>query len=211
MELVPFKSSKITTEQVWAVKEGERRPVAFHHILVMIVMIIVGFVIGAYGSINFPLGFGVNFFWVGIVVQQVGAMWFGAWGVIAGCIFPFFSNAVARAPFYVSLAYIPANAVQAWLPAWAFRQFKLDPRLRAPRDYLILFVTMVVSSAFGALWSTLVVLRSYGLLNTESVQQFVWGWFMGNVIAGLIFNFLVLKVFSGLVIRTKVFVKGWFA
>lgn len=211
MELDPFKSSKISSEQVWAVEEGEMRPISFYHILVLIVLIVVGFVIGAYGSINFPLGFGVNFFWLGIVVQQVGAVWFGAWGVIAGSIFPVFSNAAVQTPFYVSLAYLPANAVQAWLPAWAFRKFKLDPRLREPRDYLILFVTMIISSAFGALWSTLVVLRSYGLLNTESVSQFIWGWFMGNIIAGLVLNFLVLKVFSSLVIQTKLFVKGWFA
>jgi hypothetical protein len=139
------------------------------------------------------------------------AIWFGAWGVLAGAIFPFFSNAVAGTPFYVSIAYIPANAVQAFLPAWAFRRFKADPRLRSGRDYLILLAAMVISSAFGALWSPLVVLRGFGLLTAESVPLFVWGWFGGNVVAGIVFNFILLKALSSVVIRTPAFVKRWWA
>jgi hypothetical protein len=144
-------------------------------------------------------------------VQQVGAIWFGAWGVLAGAIFPFFSNAIAGTPFYVSLAYIPANAVQAFLPAWVFRKFKLDPRLKSKRDYLYFFGAMLVSSAFGALWSTLVVLRGFGLLTTDSLPLFIWGWFGGNVVAGVVFNFVLLKALSAVVIRTPAFVKQWLA
>lgn len=201
----------LTAEQIWTVQPGERRSVGVIHIVITALLIGIGFVVGAFGSISFPLGFGVNFFWTGIAVQQVGAIWFGAWGVIAGAIFPFFSNAIAGTPFYVSMAYIPANAVQAFLPAWAFRFFKADPRLRTGRDYLILLGAMIVSSAFGALWSPLVVLRSFGLLTTDSVPLFIWGWFGGNVLAGLVFNFGLMKALSGVVIRTPAFVKRWWA
>lgn len=203
--------SEMTAEQIWTVQAGEKRSVGVIHIVTLALLIGIGFVVGAFGSISFPLGFGVNFFWTGIAVQQVGSIWFGMWGVLAGIIFPFFSNAVAGTPFYVSAAYIPANFVQAFLPAWAFRYFKADPRLKSGRDYLILFVAMIVSSAFGALWSPLVVLRSFGLLTTESVPLFIWGWFGGNVIAGLVFNFILLKALSAVVIRTTAFVKQWWA
>ncbi len=208
---MPSTSAELTAEQIWTVEAGERRPVGVIHIVLLALLIGIGFVVGAFGSISFPLGFGVNFFWTGIAVQQVGAIWFGAWGVLAGAIFPFFSNAIAGTPFYVSLAYVPANAVQAFLPAWAFRYFKADPRLRSRRDYLILLAAMIVSSAFGALWSPLVVLRGFGLLTAESVPLFIWGWFGGNVLAGLVFNFILLKALSGVVIRTQAFVKGWWA
>ena len=139
------RSSEMTAEQIWTAQEGERRSVGIIHIVILALLIGIGFVVGAFGSISFPLGFGVNFFWTGIAVQQVGAIWFGAWGVLAGSIFPFFSNAIAGTPFYVSAAYIPANAVQAFLPAWAFRYFKADPRLRSGRDYGILLASMIVS------------------------------------------------------------------
>jgi hypothetical protein len=208
---IPNAPGELTAQQIWTVEAGERRPVGVIHIVILALLIGIGFVVGAFGSISFPLGFGVNFFWTGIAVQQVGAIWFGAWGVLAGAIFPFFSNAVAGTPFYVSLAYVPANAVQAFLPAWAFRHFKADPRLKSARDYLILLAAMIVSSAFGALWSPLVVLQGFGLLTTDSVPLFIWGWFGGNVIAGLVFNFILLKALSGVVIRTPAFVKRWWS
>ena len=208
---VSRRSSEMTAEQIWTVQPGERRSVGVIHIVITALLIGIGFVVGAFGSISFPLGFGVNFFWTGIAVQQVGAIWFGAWGVLAGAIFPFFSNAIAGTPFYVSLAYIPANAVQAFLPAWAFRFFKADPRLKSGRDYMILLGSMILSSAFGALWSTLVVLRGFGLLTTDSIPLFIWGWFGGNVLAGLVFNFILLKALSAVVIRTPAFVKKWWA
>lgn len=205
------KREELTAEQIWAVREGERRSVGIIHIVVTALLIGIGFVVGAFGSISFPLGFGVNFFWTGITVQQVGAIWFGMWGVIAGAIFPFFSNAVAGTPFYVSLAYIPANAVQAFLPAWVFRRFKLDPRLKSVRDYIGLIIAMIISDIIGALWSVLIVLRGFKLLTAESVPLFIWGWFGGNLIAGIVFNIILLKALSSVVIRTKMFVKGWFA
>lgn len=204
-------SKSLSATQIWTTEPGEKRSVGVIHIVITALLIGIGFVVGAFGSISFPLGFGVNFFWTGIAVQQVGSIWFGAWGVIAGTIFPFFSNAIAGTPFYVSFAYMPANFIQAFLPAWAFRTFKADPRLISGRDYLILLVSMIVSSAFGALWSTLVVLRGFGLLTTNSVPLFIWGWFGGNLLAGLVFNFILLKALSPVVIRTPAFVKKWFA
>jgi len=211
MSAVLHKPEELTASQIWTVQKGEKRSIGVIHIVITALLIGIGFVVGAFGSISFPLGFGVNFFWTGIAVQQVGAVWFGGWGVLAGAIFPFFSNAIAGTPFYISMAYIPANAVQAFLPAWVFRKFKLDPRLKSSRDYLGLLGAMVVSSAFGALWSTLVVLRGFNLLTTESLPLFIWGWFGGNVVAGVVFNFILLKALSGVVIRTTAFVKRWFA
>lgn len=203
--------SEFSEEDIWTVKEGEKRTVRIAHIFITILLITIGFVVGAFGSVSFPLGFGVNFFWTGIVVQQIGSIWFGAWGVIAGAIFPFFSNAIAGTPFYISLAYLPANAFQAFLPAWVFRRFKLDPRMKSGKDCLYLFLAMVVSSIIGSLWSVLVVLKGYDLLPPGSVPLFIWGWFGGNVIAGVVFNFILLKALSAVVIRTKAFVKRWWA
>lgn len=198
-------------DSVWTVLEGERRSVGVIHIVITALLIGIGFVVGAFGSISFPLGFGVNFFWTGIAVQQIGPIWFGGWGIIAGVIFPFFSNAIAGTPFYVSLAYIPANFVQAFLPAFAMKKLNCDPRLKKGRDYLVLFVAMVVSSAFGAIYSPLVVLKGFGLLTVESLPLFMWGWFGGNVVAGVVFNFVLLKALSGVVIKTPAFVKKWWS
>ena len=79
--------SELTAKEIWTVQEGEKRSVGVIHIVITALLIGIGFVVGAFGSISFPLGFGVNFFWTGIAVQQVGAIWFGGWGVLAGTIF----------------------------------------------------------------------------------------------------------------------------
>jgi len=208
-----------TVEDVWSAPPGQQRRVRPVHVAITVALIVVGFLAGAFGSINFPLGFGVNFFWTGITVQQVGSIWFGAWGVLAGTIFPIFSNMITgqpldlpvtatAAPLYISLAYIPANFLQGFLPAWAFRRFRADPRLRSGRDYVILLAAMVASSAFGALWSPL-VLRMFGMLGNESLLLYMWGWFGGNVVAGLVFNFILMQAFSGPVVRSSVFVRKW--
>ncbi len=204
-------SSDVTAREIWDVEEGEVRGIGVIHIVITALLIGIGAVVGAFGGFTLPLGFGVNFFWPGIAVQNVGGIWFGLWGVIAAALFPIISNGITGTPIYVSLAYIPANAIQSLLPAWAFRQFKADPRLRSGRDYGIFLAAITISNILGALWSTLVVLRGFGLLTTESVPLFIWGWFGGNEIAGIIFGIILLKALSPVVIRSRAFVKRWLA
>ena len=198
-------------EKIWELEAGERRPVGVIHIVITALLIGIGAVVGAFGSFALPLGFGVNFFWPAIAVQNVGSIWFGAWGVIAAALFPIISNGIAGTPVYVSLAYIPANAVQAFLPALAFRVFKADPRLRKGRDYVIFLIAITLGNIFGALYSPLVVLKGFGLLTAESVPIFIWGWFAGNEIAGIVFGLILMKALSGVAVRSKSFVKKWFA
>jgi hypothetical protein len=197
--------------EVWQVEEGEERSIGVIHIVITALLIGIGAVVGAFGGFTLPLGFGVNFFWPGIAVQNIGSIWFGGWGVIAGALFPIISNGITGTPVYVSLAYIPANAVQSFLPAWAFRQFRADPRLQTGRDWVIFLVSITVANIFGALYSPMVVLRGFGLLTAESVPLFIWGWFAGNEIAGIVFGVILLKALSPVVIRSRAFVKKWFA
>ncbi len=183
----------------------------FAYILILLALVLIGFVVGAFGSISFPLNYGVNYFWTGIVIQQVGSIWFGAWGVIAGVIFPFFSNAVTSTPLLVSLAYIPANFIQAYLPAMAFRKYKIDPELGSGLDYVYLFLAMLVSNFLGALWSVVVVLKGFGLLGDESMLRYIFGWFGGNMVAGIIFNFIILKTLSRNTYISRFYVKKWWS
>jgi hypothetical protein len=198
-------------EQIWTLEEGETRSAGVIHIVITALLIGIGAVVGAFGSFSLPLGFGVNFFWPAIAVQNVGGIWFGAWGAIAGSLFPIISNGITGTPVYVSLAYIPANLMQALLPAFAFRYFKADPRLEEGRDWAIFLISITVANIFGALYSPLVVLKGFGLLTAESVPVFIWGWFGGNEIAGIIFGVILLKALSGVVMETNAFVKRWWA
>ncbi len=195
--------------EIWTAPPGEQRRPGIRHILLTMVLFVTGAIVGAFGQFTLPLRFGVNFFWPGIVVQNVGGIWFGAWGVLAGALFPIVSNGIGGTPIMVSLAYIPANALQSFLPAWAFRVFRADPRLATPRDWGVFLLTITISNALGALWSSMIVLRGFGLLDPGSALLFVWGWFAGNEIAGIVFGGLLLKTFSSLVMSGALFVRRW--
>jgi hypothetical protein len=197
------------SEAIWQ-RDGETRVGVIQPIL-LVILIFIGYLVGSFGSVRFPLAFGVNFFWLGIVVQQVGGVLFGAWGVLAGMIFPFWSNADAGAPFVLSLAYLPANFIQGFLPAWVFRTLKLDPRLTSGRDYLFLLLAMAVSNALGALYVSLVVLPGFELADGGSAGGFFSAWFLGNLVPGIVLNFILLKVLSSVVIPTPAFVRRWFS
>lgn len=196
-------------ESIW--QQGSEARTGWIHPFVLVVLILIGYLVGSFGSVSFPLAFGVNFFWLGIVVQQVGSVLFGAWGVLAGMIFPFWSNAAAGAPFVLSLAYLPANFVQGFLPAWIFRAFKLDPRLTSVRDYLYLLLAMVISNALGALYVSVVVLPGFNLADGGSATAFFSAWFFGNLVPGIVLNFVLLKILSAALVHTPAFVRRWFS
>lgn len=196
---------------VWDLQEGEKRKSGIVHIVITALLIGIGAIVGAFGSFSFPLGFGVNFFWPAIAVENCGGIWFGAWGAIASAIFPIISNGIAGTPIYVSLAYIPANAIQCLAPAFAFRYFKADPSLKSTRDYVIFIVSITLGALCGAIYSPMVVLKGFGLLTAKSLPIFVFGWFAGNVIPGIIFGIILLKALSAIVVKSNSFVKRWWA
>ena len=197
--------------KIWVVEEGERRSPGIIHVVMMALFIGIGIVVGTLGSLAIPIGF-VSAFWPGQAVQAVGSIWFGAWGVIAGMFFPFISNAMSgSAPIPVSAAYLPANFIQGFLAVAAFKLLNADPRLRTVRDWTIWVVFGVLLANFlGAFWGTY-VLSWFGLITDQARIPALLGWTIGNSITSLIFGSILLKYVTPMVIRSKAFVKGWWA
>ena len=200
-----------TAESIWMIEHGERRQPGIVHVVMLALFIGIGIVVGTLGSLAIPIGF-VSAFWPGQAVQAVGGIWFGGWGVLAGMFFPFVSNALSgSAPIPVSAVYLPANFLQAFLGAFAFRTLKADPRLLTTRDWVIWIVFgVLVANLLGAFWGTY-VLTWFGMITPTSRITALLGWFFGNSIPSLIFGSILLKYVSPMVIRSKAFTKGWWA
>jgi hypothetical protein len=66
----------MTEETVWYVPAEEKREPGTIHVVVFALLIGVGAVAGAFGSLAIPLGYGVTGFWPGVAVQAVGGIWF---------------------------------------------------------------------------------------------------------------------------------------
>ncbi len=193
----------MASQNVWQRLEGEERKIGKRHFVTTLVLVAIGTALGAYGSYLFPLGFGATFFWPGIAVQNVGGIWCGAWGVIASALFPLISNSVVGTSVYISLKYIPANAIQSLVPAWAFRHFKSDPGLRSWKDWGVFLSSITIGNALGAAWASQVVLRN------QPASGILLGWFLGNETASLVFSTIFLVILSPVVVGSKWFVKGW--
>lgn len=201
----------LSMTSVWELEPGERRKAGIVHVVMMALFMGIGIVVGTLGSLAVPIGF-VSLFWPGQAVQALGGIWLGAWGIIAGMFFPFISNALSgSAPIPVSAMYLPSNFLQAFLAAAAFRWLKADPRLRTVRDWVTWVVFGVLLANFlGAFWGTY-VLSWFGLITQAARPTALLGWFIGNTVPSLIFGSILLRYVSPMIIRSRVFVKRWFA
>jgi integral membrane sensor domain MASE1 len=126
--------------------------------------------------------------------------------------FPFISNAMSgSAPIPVSAAYLPANFLQSFAAAWVFRYLKADPRLTTARDWILwVVVGVLLANVVGAFWGTY-VLSWFGLITESARLTALLGWVVGNTIPSLIFGSILLKYVSPMVLRSRAFVKGWWA
>jgi hypothetical protein len=195
----------------WALEPGEIRKPGLNHVVMTALFAGVGIVVGTFGSLAIPVGF-VSAFWPGQAVQCVGSIWYGMWGGIAGILFPIISNVIgAGVAIPVSLAYIPGNLAQSIIAGWAFRQFRCDPRLKSPKDWIVfLGLGILLSNIIGAAWGT-ACQRVFGLLTPDAHLVAFFGWFLGNSVGSGILGVVMLKFISPMVIRSKAFCKGYWA
>ena len=196
---------------VWDLEEGEVRKPGIVHVVVMALLTGIGIVVGTFGSLAIPIGF-VSAFWPGQAVQSIGAIWFGWWGGIAAGLFPLISNSLSgSAPLPVSIAYLPANVLQAMIAAWAFRRYKASPSLDEGRDWGIWILWgAIIPNAVGAGWGS-TMLVAFGLITQAAQLVTFLGWFVGNSIPTIILGSLILKFVSPLVVRSRAFCKGYWA
>lgn len=206
-----MQAATVAHGSLWQREQGEVRKPGLIHVVMLALFIGIGIVVGTFGSLAIPIGF-VSAFWPGQAVQAVGGAWFGGWGVLASALFPFISNSISgSAPLPVSFAYLPANIVQGLCAAWAFRAFKADPRLTTVQDWVIWIVFgVILANLLGSLWGSY-MLVVFGLITAQAWFVTWAGWFVGNTIPSIILGSILLKYVSPLVIRSKAFVKGWWA
>ena len=178
---------------------------------IVLILSAIGVVLGALASVALPLGFGISFFWVAIVIVINGGIWFGAWGVIAAIIFPMIATTLAHVAFVNVLAYVPADMLQALIPAWAFRHFKLDFGIEG-RKGLINYAIWgaIIPSITGAIMGV----GSLVILKNESPSQFfplAVQWFAANLVVLFLLGVPVQRELTPLLRNLGVLVSGWWA
>lgn len=162
-------------------------------------------------SFRFIPDVGLNSFLVfSLGLINAVSIWFGAWGILSAFLATF-------AIFDVSgLTWILLVVVflQALIPAWAFRHFKADPRLKTGRD---LKTFLVYDVAVASLATAFIVYLNFsltvgnGYAFSALTLLFAIAYFILSFFARIPLDFLLLRLFSGTIVKARAYCKGWLA
>ena len=179
------------------------------HLWTSLVLIILGTSLATLGSFSLPIGHGISGFWPAILVQVLGGIWFGGWGATAGTIFPIFSNIlIAGHPAYV-LGFIPANMLQSFLPAWAFRRFRIDPEIPDWRGMIAFLVAgTLVPCTLGGLAGAAALVLFGGVPATEYVS-IALHWMLPNLLFAGVAGYPMLRILTPLWRENGLIVTGY--
>lgn len=202
-------------KDVWEVQMGERRQPTIAHGLIAVLLLALALVISWTCSFSLvlplPLGkFMLTYFSPATTVQVVGGMWFGMWGVVAGTLFPLVGGLIGGQPVVVNLLLIPVNILQSLAPVWAFRHWRRDPRLTSLADWVMfVVVTGLLMNIPAAMWVTAVYWH-FGVMS-GSWAIFLVSYIVGHGLPPMVLGAILLRALSGIVVRSRLFCKGWWA
>ncbi|MEM2005605.1 MAG: hypothetical protein QW705_01095 [Zestosphaera sp.] len=193
---------------IWNVRKDEERSWGVVHVVVFVFLSALG-ALSATLSSFLQVSYGISWFYLAVVIQILGGVWFGLWGVLAGVFFPIVGDLTGGIPISISISLLPANLVQSLIPALAFRLLKADPRLRSSRDWITFIMSCVIfNNVLGAYLGTTAML-SWGFITGEIYYGVMASWFLGNVLPAVSVGVPVLKGLSPMVVNHRAFCKGW--
>ncbi|MFQ5999547.1 MAG: hypothetical protein ACE5J6_02090 [Candidatus Bathyarchaeia archaeon] len=146
-----------------------------------------------------------------IELFPLAGIWFGAWGVLAVYI----GNMIAVLPvnpLHIAPLLALSAIAQSAIPAWAFKFFKADPRLKIARDVVVfvlfgVFLNSLAGTLIGPTVWYIFGAVSWRMLITVSMPS----WFIRGLIINTIISIPLLKLLSGTVIEARAYCEGWFS
>jgi len=195
---------------VWDLREGEVRSWGVVHVVIFVFLTALG-ALSATLSSFLQVGYGVSWFYLAVVVQVVGSIWFGFWGVLAGVFFPIVGDLVGSIPISISLSLLPANLVQSLIPATYFRFFRVDPALKKLSDWVHFTLSCVILSNLLGAFLGASAMSAWGFVTSDMYFVVMISWFVGNVIPILVVGAPLLKGLTPVIVSHRAFCKGWLA
>lgn len=194
---------------VWDVPPDTTVSVGSRHILALAGTIAVGTVVGGLGTLSFPVHETPSGFTPAVAIQVVAGIWFGAWGVVAGVIFPAIVRSLTGPDNLPGR--VLADLALSGLPAFWFRYSRRDPRLRMRRDRLAYLVVVV---GLGNLIAAAIGTTSLALADVDNWRPSRWlahvvAWFAAGAGPCLVLGLPLLRTLSPVITRSSLFCRGW--
>lgn len=195
---------------VWDLREGEMRSWGVVHVVVFVFLTAIG-ALSATLSSFLQVGYGVSWFYLAVVVQVVGSIWFGLWGVLASVFFPIVGDLVGGIPISISLSLLPANLAQSLIPATYFRFFKVNPALKKFSDWVHFTLSCVILNNLLGAYLGASAMSAWGFISWDLYFVVMFSWFVGNVVPVLVVGAPLLKGLTPVIISHRAFCKRWLA
>lgn len=142
---------------------------------------------------------------------SVAGVVFGALGVLAVCVSANINAMPILDDKLAALLSVSALLV-ALIPAWAFRYFKCDLRIRTSRDGAVFMLFGVILSNIASTFTAHILMYNYGLMGRiEALFVTLPQRFFLTSISTILFGFPLLWGFSRIVIKVKAYCRGWFS
>lgn len=166
----------------------------FKKFLIFVIVLIVGSVLGVIGTISFPIGSNMSYFWPAATIQSVAGLFFGFWGALAGTLFPSVSNALTDGSLSHIFGLIPANFVQSFCPLLVKRIFKLSP-LEFNVRTVVIFVLgcAIIPHLIGGVVGCGILYWQGNIPDLQTFWQTFRVWIFGNIPCAVIFGLLLIK------------------
>jgi serine phosphatase RsbU (regulator of sigma subunit) len=194
---------------VWDLPPGMDAAVGWRHGGVLFSVVAIGTVVGVLGTLTFPVGETPTGFAPTAAIQVVTGIWFGGWGVLAGTIFPALVRWLTGVEHV--LRGVPGDLVLSGTAAVWFRVYRRDPRLLRRSDRLA-FLAVGVGAA--NLLAALVTVSYFDPAAGVPASPRVWlarcaAWFFSGALPCLILGLPLLRTLSPVVVRSRLFCRGW--
>lgn len=180
------------------------------HISVFVAVFILGLILGTLGTVSFPVGSNITYFWPAAALQTISGIFFGFWGVLAGVTFPIVTNFWTDGTFGHTVGFIPSSLLQCAIPAIVTRKYASILDFTKMR-YIALFIIAcaIAPHVLGSLAGCGIL---YGIGNIKDSAEFwslVITWIIGNVPSAVIFGFLLVKTLLPILKDNGLYYEGY--
>jgi signal transduction histidine kinase/CheY-like chemotaxis protein len=162
--------------------------------MIFLVILFIGTLLGVVGTVSYPIQSNLSCLWPAAVVQALGGVFFGIWGVVAGIVFPIFSNMLTDGHQTQIIGWIPANFVQSFLPYLVKKLFHFSSYKFNKKTVLCFVIGCVLISGIlgGAIGCSALYFADVAITGKEIFNSFIT-WITGYIPIALFFGLIFLK------------------
>ncbi|MBI5299546.1 MAG: hypothetical protein HY877_04545 [Deltaproteobacteria bacterium] len=187
--------------------EASESPIK-RNILITLVMITISVILCTLGfsTANQPID-SIAVVWPRAILQAVGTILFGGWGIVATIFAGMITNAINVGTAHAILGYSIPNFLQSFIPAFYYRRIlrKSDGEIKMLSFKSYLIFAAIVPNLLGALFGTFILHSTREADLWFSISR----WLIANIPITLVLGWPLLFFLGPTMAEERLLIKGW--